>query len=124
VDGFSNRLVGTVAVVVMEDRDMREPPGSVGYLRRLTVLTKYRHKGVGQQLATEAFRHCLDQNYRAVQLVTTDCHHSARSFFEQQEWKMTSGYQKRYLGGLVKIGMCVFRKPCIRKLDTLLDSPT
>lgn len=108
------RLVGTVGLVVMEDRDKREPPNSVGFLKRLSVLPGYRHLGVGQQLVTTAFRHAMDHKYRAVQLVATDCHYAARSFFDQQEWKMTRGYQKQYLAGIVRIGMCVYRKPCIR----------
>lgn len=112
--GYSSKLVGTVAMAVKRDPDKKEPPNSVGYLRRLSVVGKYQHKGVGQELCTTAFHHCMDNNYRAVELIITQSHFQARSFFDKQEWKMMSSHNKTYLW-FFTVGFFVLRKPCIRQ---------
>jgi len=112
--GYSRRLVGTVGVMVKRDPDKKEPPNSVGFLRRLAVKEKYQHKGVGQELMTAAFKHCVDAKYRAVELFVTHSHYRARSFLEKQEWKMISSHDKTYML-FFTVGFYVFRKPCIKQ---------
>lgn len=114
MEGYSSKLVGTVAMDVKRDPDKMEPPDSVGYLKRLSVLSGYQHKGVAQELCTAAFQHAMDNNYRAVELRISQSHLQARSFFDKQEWKMTSSHNKTYLW-FFTVGFFVLRKACIRQ---------
>lgn len=86
----------------------------LGYLKRLSVLSRYQHKGVAQELCTAAFQHAMDNNYRAVELRISQSHLQARSFFDKQEWKMTSSHNKTYLW-FFTVGFFVLRKACIRQ---------
>ncbi len=76
----SGRLVGTVAVTVKKDPDMREPPGSVAWLRRMAVDDKFKRQGLGAKLVDVVHNHCARAGFTAVELVTTEAHEAARYF--------------------------------------------
>lgn len=42
-------IIGTIAVTIKEDPDLREPPESVAWLRRMAVSPKYHRKGLLKQ---------------------------------------------------------------------------
>lgn len=112
------KIVGTVGIAVKEDRDMKEPPRSVGVLGHLLVAPALRHLGVAQALVTHVWDlYCINQ-FRAVELLVGEHQESARRFFENQDWPMTSVLETRNYLGLIRGEWMVFRKPCLRGLNS------
>ena len=67
----SGIIVGTVAVIVKRDPDMREPPNSVAQIRRMAVSKLWQRRGIGEKLLDTAVLHCHRYRYRAIELITT-----------------------------------------------------
>ncbi len=76
----NGRLVGVVALVEKRDPDMREPPGTVAWLRRMAVDAGFRRQGLGSKLVDLVMEHCADAGFRAVELITTQAHEPARYY--------------------------------------------
>ncbi len=65
-------------MVEKEDPDMREPPGSVAWLRRMAVGRRFQRQGLGAKLVDLVMDHCAEAGFRAIELVTTEAHEPAR----------------------------------------------
>jgi len=112
------RLVGSVAVRLKEDKNMTEPPGTVGLMERLMVVPSLRRMGVGQELVLVAWNHCV-KHLRAVELSIQANNPVARRFFESQDWLLMS-VKERQLIGFIKVEEMIYRKACKRSLDDTL----
>lgn len=108
-------LVGTVAVGIKEDKDMSEPPGTVGLLERLLVVADCRRMGVGQELVLRAWEQC-GHHVQAVELSMQANNNLARRFFEKQEWVLQAVMETQIFG-LVRGEKMVYRKQCKKSLD-------
>ena len=131
-----NRLVGTVAVRMKVDKDLSEPPGTVGeyaaaensdddieddnsgLLERLLVVPDCRSVGVAQELVLSAWGQCV-HHLRAVELQLDANNHLARKFFEKQDWALVSVMETQTLG-FIKVDKMIYRRPCKRSLDDTL----
>ncbi len=111
------RVVGSIAVCVKRDPDMREPPGSGALSRRLGVAEDSQRNGVGQRLLETAIRHCVGQKaFRAIELNTTECHTEAKNLYLKKGFQIVQTYDKDYLFGIISVNMYRFRMPCKRTL--------
>ena len=130
--GSGGALVGTIAVTVKRDPDMREPPNSVAQIRRMAVARSCRRRGVGQMLLNEAISHCHRHRYRAVELITSEHHHEARNLYLKRGFQILRTYSTDYLFGLISWQMHRYRLPCCNNLSgegrpsspAQLDSPS
>jgi GNAT superfamily N-acetyltransferase len=111
-DSTSREIVGTVAVCVKGDPDMREPPQSVAFIRRMAVSTLHQRRGIGKSLADVAIAHCQRQDFSAVELITSECHAEARQLYLKKGFEIVSCYDKGYAFGAISINMYRFRLSC------------
>jgi len=116
--GLKKRLVGTVAVTIKVDKDLKEPPATVGLIQRLLVVPAYRRAGIAQELVLAAWDQCC-QHLRAVELEVNGNQELARKFFEKQEWALISVVERHILG-FIKEDTMIYRRPCKRFLDETL----
>lgn len=120
-------LIGTLAVDIKKDPDMREPPHSVALVKRMTVSKTHRRRGVGAALLDVGLKHCLLNRFRAVELVTTEHHQAARNLYASRGFELQSIYHKNYLlWGIVSLSMYRLRVACstIAKKMENLTNPT
>jgi len=111
--GSSDEIVGTVAITIKRDPDLREPPESIAWLRRMAVSPKYRRKGIGLALTDVALDHCAKANFRAIELFTTEYHQAARSLYASKGFELIETTRKSFLGGLLSFSLYRLRVPCI-----------
>merc|ERR1719376_1643039 len=106
-------LIGTLAVDIKKDPDMREPPHSVALVKRMTVSKTHRRRGVGAALLDVGLKHCLLNRFRAVELVTTEHHQAARNLYASRGFELQSIYHKNYLvWGIISLSMYRLRVAC------------
>ena len=105
-------LVGTVAVVIKDDQDKTEPPGSVAWMRRLAVHSSFKRKGLGEKLVEVGLKHSVQNNFRAVELVTTECHEAARGLYLKKGFEIYQCYKRDFMLGLASINLYRLRMPC------------
>jgi len=108
----SGMLVGAIAVIVKQDPDMREPPNSVAQIRRMAVSKGWQKRGIGQKLLDTAVSHCHHYRYRAIELITTECHIEARNLYLKRGFEILRSYSKEYLFGLISWQMYRYRISC------------
>ena len=108
----TGKIVGTVAITIKEDPDMSEPPNSVAWLRRMAVSKAYHRMGIGDQLVETAIKHCLESNFRALELLTTDCHEAARSLYIKRGFEIVQCQKKAFAGGLAEVTLYRLRLAC------------
>ena len=108
----SPEIIGTIAVTIKRDPDLREPPESVAWLRRMAVSPQYRRKGVGLALTDVALDHCAKANFRAVELLTTEFHQAARSLYASKGFELIGSTRKSFLGGLLGFSLYRLRVSC------------
>ena len=109
----SQEIIGTVAVTIKRDPDLREPPESIAWLRRMAVSPKYRRKGIGLALTDVALDHCAKANFRAIELFTTEYHQAARSLYASKGFELIETTRKNFLAGLLSFSLYRLRVPCI-----------
>ena len=106
-------IVGTVAVTIKADPDKREPPESVAWLRRMAVKAGYQRKGIGDALVETTIKHCVNKRFRAIELLTTEFHRSAKNLYVKKGFEIMNSYPKGLVLGFISIGMYRFRMPCV-----------
>jgi len=107
------KIIGTVAITIKHDPDLKEPPNSVAWLRRMAVSKSYQRLGIGSVLTDVALEHCSESNFRAVELLTTEHHQAARSLYAVKGFDLIETIRKPFLGGLLFLVMYRLRIPCI-----------
>ncbi|CAB3386009.1 Hypothetical predicted protein [Cloeon dipterum] len=93
-------VVGTVAVT----RNNHNPE-KVAWIKRLNVRSKYRHRGVGTALLSEALSFCRIRGYDEVELVTSECQDTARELCLKQGFDLKQMYHKPVFGPLATVAM-------------------
>jgi GNAT superfamily N-acetyltransferase len=109
----SPKIIGTIAITIKKDPDLREPPNSVAWLRRMAVAKSFQRLGIGSVLTDVALEHCSAANFRAVELLTTEHHQAARSLYAIKGFDLIETIRKPYLGGLLFLVLYRLRIPCI-----------
>lgn len=112
----SSLIIGTVAIDIKDDPDMKDPPETVAWLRRMAVVPQYRKMGIGSKLLDVALDYCNKQDFKAIELITTQCHDSARSLYMKKGFEMIHTFTKDLIGGYYVIGMYRLRLLCKRSL--------
>ena len=51
---MESKIIGTIAITVKNDPDLREPPNSVAWLRRMAVAKSFQRLGIGSVLTDVA----------------------------------------------------------------------
>ena len=110
---MSPKIIGTIAITIKNDPDLREPPNSVAWLRRMAVAKSFQRLGIGSVLTDVALEHCSAANFRAVELLTTEHHQAARSLYAVKGFDLIETIRKPYLGGLLFLVLYRLRIPCI-----------
>ena len=105
----SPTIVGSVAICIKKDPDLRDPPESVAWLRRMAVSKRYQRKGIGERLVDVALNHCKYQNFIAVELLTTEFHDSARSLYAKKGFEMVASVRKEFIFGWISWMLYTFR---------------
>ena len=109
----TDTLIGTIALDIKDDPDKKEPPQSVAFMRRLAVSKAHQRKGVASALVGAALNHCIDQKFRAIELVTTEHHVAARSLYANHGFSLMNSAEKTYiLWGIISITMHRLRVAC------------
>lgn len=118
-------LIGTLAIDIKQDPDMKEPPESVALIKRMTVAETHRRRGVGTALLDVGLKHCLQSKFRAVELITTEHHQAARNLYASRGFELLSVYYKNYLvWGVVSLAMYRLRVACSTIAKKLESSRT
>lgn len=106
-------IIGTVAITIKNDPDLREPPQSVAWLRRMSVKKSYRRCGIGAALTNVALDHCSMSNFRAVELLTTEHHQAARNLYAKKGFELIETKRKSFVCGLLGFSLYRLRVPCV-----------
>lgn len=109
-DLSGGKIIGTIAICIKDDPDMKDPPGSVAWLRRMAVEKGHQRRGVGSALLEVALDHCGKSLFQAVELVTSEHHEKARSLYYKKGFELNASYKKMFLGGLVGLNMFRLQK--------------
>lgn len=72
-----SNIVGSIAITQKGDP-------SIAFLRRVAVDQNYRRLGIARKLVKCAISFCIEQNYDAIELVTTEAQKPARKLYEQE----------------------------------------
>lgn len=107
------KIIGTVAITIKNDPDLKEPPNSVAWLRRMSVTKSFRRRGIGSALTDVAMEHCSQSNFRAIELLTTEHHQAARSLYASKGFELIETIRKPFFGGLLCLVIYRLRIPCI-----------
>lgn len=97
-DGASE-VAGTVAIGYRPELQV----AGVAYLRRMAVSKRCRHRGIASSLLREAVDFCRLNDYRRVELITTDAHVAAMQLYRKFGFRCSNYRPRRYLRGLVSI---------------------
>lgn len=88
---LKKEIVGTVAITRNNDCAVR------AWLRRMAVKKEWRKKGIGSQLVDAVIRFCSQKGYVGIELVTTECHDSAKALYEKKKFDVMAFYHKKLL---------------------------
>jgi GNAT superfamily N-acetyltransferase len=87
---LTRELVGCIGV-------MRAKESAVlAWLRRTGVKKTWRGKGVGGALVDRVIKHCSQKGFIGIELVTTECHDSARKLYERKGFEVRAFYHKKF----------------------------
>jgi len=93
---LTRELVGTIAVTRAKES------GVVAWVRRKSVNKAWRKKGVASALVDRVTKFCSQKGFIGIELVTTECHDSARRLYEKKGFEVRAFYHKKFfrLSGL------------------------
>lgn len=93
---LTRELVGTIAVTRAKESAV------IAFLRRTAVTKAWRNKSVGSALVDRVTKFCSQKGFVGIELVTTECHDSARLLYEKRGFEVRAFYHKKYfrLAGL------------------------
>ncbi|XP_018910664.2 N-acetyltransferase family 8 member 3 [Bemisia tabaci] len=94
---YRKKIIGTVGIVKSRNFE------NFAWLRRMAVSSGYQRKKVASSLLDEALRFCASKHYVAVELITTECHDSARSLYLKKGFELRQIYHKKYVCNIVSI---------------------
>jgi len=83
--------VGTVAITRDRDSAVR------AWLRRMAVKNGWKKKGVGSHLVDAVIKFCSQKGFVGIELVTTECHDSAKMLYEKKKFNVMACYHKKLL---------------------------
>jgi len=120
----NSNLIGTLAIDIKEDPDMKEPPDSVALLKRMAVSKKHQRKGIGSAMMDHALDHCRTFKFRAIELITTEHHEAARNLYARKGFELLASYDKNFVFGLVSITLYRLRRSCTLLLSNNIQNWT
>ncbi|ODM94367.1 putative N-acetyltransferase camello [Orchesella cincta] len=88
---ISKQIVGTIAIARYKSSSV------IAWLRRTAVKKEWRKKGVGSQLVDAVIRFCSQKGFVGIELVTTECHDSAKVLYEKKKFDTMAFYHKKLL---------------------------
>lgn len=88
---LKREIVGTVAITRNNDSAVR------AWLRRMAVKKEWRKKGVGSHLVDAVIKFCSQKGFVGIELVTTECHESAKKLYEKKKFDVMAFYHKKLL---------------------------
>lgn len=98
VDG----ILGTLGIEVKVDPDMKEPPGTVAWINKFTLLPQpfsQRESAARELLATVVQRHCLkEKKYEAIEMILTEDQEDEKYVLEKQGFHINKVINKKYFG--------------------------
>jgi len=87
-----HEIVGTVAITRAKDSSV------IAWLRRMVVTKNWRRKQVGAHLVDAAVKFCSQKGFVGIELLTTECHDSAKCLYEKKGFIVEAFYHKKFLG--------------------------
>jgi len=87
---LSREIVGTIAVARAKESAV------IAWLRRTAVKKDWRKKGVGTALVDRVIKFCSQKGFIGIELVTTECHDSARKLYEKKGFEVRAFYHKKF----------------------------
>lgn len=90
-------LVGTVGIVRSTSSE------DSAWLRRMSVKSKYQHKGIAKALLNEAIQFCSEKEYQGIELTTSEWHDNARILYVKKGFQLMQMYHKQLLGSIVTV---------------------
>jgi len=108
----NENLIGTLAIDIKQDPDMKEPPESVALLKRMAVSKKHQRRGIASAMMDIALDHCRSFKYRAIELITTEHHEAARNLYARKGFELIASFEKNFVFGLVSITLYRLRRSC------------
>lgn len=94
---YFKRIVGTIAITKSNTTE------DCAWLRKMAVTRLYQRKGIASALLDEALKFCHERGYDGVDLITTECHDSAREFYVKKGFDLKQMYHKQIFGSLISI---------------------
>lgn len=93
---LTKELVGCIGVMRARESAV------IAWLRRTAVKNSWRGKGVGGALVERIIKFCSQKGFVGIELVTTECHDSARILYEKKGFELRAFYHKKFfkLSGL------------------------
>lgn len=88
---LTREIVGTAAITREQNSAVR------AWLRRMAVKNEWRKKGVGSHLVDAVIRFCSQKGFIGIELVTTECHDSAKALYEKKKFDVMAFYHKKLL---------------------------
>lgn len=90
-------LVGTLGIVKSDSSE------DCAWLRRMSVKSKYQHKGIAKALLNEAIQFCSEKDYQCIELTTSEWHDNARSLYVKKGFQLRQMYHKQLLGSIITV---------------------
>jgi len=84
-------IIGTVGIC--RDREF----AVTAWIRRMAVKKEWRRLGVGSHIVDSVIKFCTQKGFVSIELVTTECHDSARRLYEKKGFEMKQMYHKKIL---------------------------
>lgn len=120
----NTNLIGTLAIDIKEDPDMKEPPQSVALLKRMAVNKKHQRRGIASAMMDVALDHCRAFKFRAIELITTEHHEAARNLYSRKGFELIASYEKNFVIGFVSITLFRLRRACNVLLSNNMENWT
>lgn len=60
-----------------------------------------------------AIRHCFSNHFRAIELLTTECHDAARNLYFKRGFEIINCRRQLFAAGLADITLYTLRMPCV-----------
>jgi len=92
-------ILGFCALQIKTDKNMQEPPRSVGLITHFIINKNCRRQGLGQLLFAQMWNHAM-ANFRAVEVRLAEHQLVARNFLERQDFSILSQTQNDSVGAL------------------------
>jgi len=89
--GRKRELIGTIGIT--RDRNS----AVIAWVRRMGVKKTWQGRGVGSHLIDTVIKFCNTRSFVAIELVTTECHDSAKTLLERKGFETRQLYHKKYI---------------------------